>query len=314
MNGKVVVKHTMNRYNFAAYNLAGVGPEPYRFKSHYRTLVRDNGMWDAQVQTMEVIVADFAPEAVQGAVAVVHPDALEGFEDAVPASESHQLVEVVHEVFGPVLSYMGIVKACSAGDIISANGVMHNSPLNFVGCVFPYARQQVLMANKLGQPLNHPKCWFNHMEWRHQTNWLEFGVKVPMDFVAGNEHAGHARGMNSLRDRGKMVVGETFLAACVYKKTAVAMAILLDSPIVKRAYKDGWTPVMAFKNMLPQTYHLSSAPGQTRLSSCDLHQHTYVSLIGFYKKRGDNCGLIGFNKDGKPFTTSDTATLTEHGG
>ena len=119
------------------------------------------------------------------------------------------------------------------------------------------------------------------------------------------DQASHLDGLNTLANNPKSpVLNHKWLELCLYDDVARAFKNLMNSPICAKGYKYGWFPVIAMKNALLQ--RTDYAVNEWRLCSCNLHQKSYLSVVGFVRMYSttnvDNIGLLGVNVAGKPIT------------
>ena len=209
---------------------------------------------------------------------------------------------------------MGITNPAVSKDLYSFSEdnkvVMTNKAVDIVGYVFPRTGKEPAKFNTAGQTLKHPAFWDNHMQWKNsvrggKTCFMELCFTTPLGFYKEGDRASHLDGLNMLANNPQSpILKHKWLELCLYDDVARAFKNIMMSPICVKGYKYGWFPVIAMKNALLQ--RTPYAVNEWRLASCNLHQKSYLSVVGFVNMYSatdvENIGLLGVNVAGKPIT------------
>ena len=81
---------------------------------------------------------------------------------------------LLNNILGESLTYMGITHPAQSTDLFSMSDdqevLMTNKAVDLVGYVFPRTKDKPASYNKVGQTLDHPAFWDNHLQWRQKPN------------------------------------------------------------------------------------------------------------------------------------------------
>ena len=295
-----------------------------KFGKFIVSVVRKAEAWCKGLETLELVTTSYASRALATLDDDDDVDTLEVFGmEGVSLQFTPSMSPLLKRVMGESLSYMGITSPMQSTDLFNYSDdnqvIMTNKAVDLVGYVFPRTGQEPAVFNKAGQSLNHPAFWDNHMDWKQKPNggktcFMQLCFTTPLAFLPEGDRADHMAGLQALSNNPlSPVVKKNYFEMCLYDDVARAFKNLMMSPICKKGYKYGWFPVIAVKNALLQ--RTSYAVNGWRLASCNLHQKSFLSVVGFVKIYSntdiENIGLLGFNVNGKPITHKEAKGAIE---
>ena len=287
-----------------------------KFAQTFQTIFKKSEAWCNGLETLETVTTSYSSRALSVLDESEDEDAMQIFGmQGVSTNMTSNMSPLLNHVLGESLTYMGITSPVQSTDLFSRTEdqemLMTNKSVDLVGYVFPRTKDKPATYNKLGQTLDHPAFWDNHLNWKQKPNgggkicYMELCFTTPLGFLKEGDRASHQTGLNTLsRNPQSPVICDNWLELCLFDDVARAFKNIMMSPICVKGYKYGWFPVIAMKNGLLQ--RTSYAANGWRLASCNLHQRSYLSVVGFVKMYSDNdvenIGLLGVNVAGKPIT------------
>ena len=297
----------------------GLGPISTNFfAKKYAETIGNPQMWSQNCTALRVTKKKVQDELAEFEQITAGHDvtSLPGL-DGVGVDICTNMDPVMSNVFGDSLKYMGIKDLFSGVDIYDG-GNRETKVVDLVGVMLPLVGNKPTFVNRLGQRMGHGNFWDGHMEWRNEKRtrdtgvvkkfgFIELAFKVPQVFLESQIRREHIEVLKRLHDCNDSLMalegGAQFMKLTLYRDAAYAFKGLVNNVVCKTAMMHGWVPILAVKNALIQTV----GGKEYRLASCNLHQKSFISLIGFWKQNSsDNANsysLIGFRYESVPLTT-----------